>query len=436
MEVNERWFDCDGEDHVGLERPVVRPQISRRAVVTSAALGAVGWLAGNRALAQVTFSPQGGPRDVLVSVFLRGGADGLSMVVPYGDDAYHRARPVLRVPAPDDGGTASAARALDIDGFFGLHPSLAPLLPLFRDGSMAAVHACGSGDRTRSHFEAMNLMERGLEATTQGPASGWLARYLSETDPVRPTPVRAVAIGGTLPDSLRGATDAIALTSLDAFKLDADDRAREILRDLYGTGDDPFTAAGRETLEVLDSLRGLGPFTGSTSAAYPDTALGTALRQVAYLVKADVGLEVACVDKGGWDTHYGQNLAGLMPNLLEDLANSLAAFARDLGDEMSRVTVVVQTEFGRRLQENVSLGTDHGRASAMLLLGGGIAGGKVHAVWPGLDRQSLDDVGDLRVTTDYRTVLSEVLESRMGLEKAASIFDPLSPHRLGIAKNR
>jgi uncharacterized protein (DUF1501 family) len=341
---------------------------------------------------------------VLVSIFLRGGADGLNIVVPHGEDAYHRRRPVLGVPSP-----GSALGAIDLDGFFGLNPALGRLLPLFKEEKLAIVHACGSMDQTRSHFEAMNAMERGLDGIHDGPASGWLARHLLESPPSKSTPLRAVAFSRTMPDSLRGATHALALESLTDFRLEAPPEIRAALVDLYSGGKDAFSNAGRETLEVLDQLSALDPSSYQSDAPYPDSDLAKALKQVAFLVKSDLGLEVACLDKGGWDTHYGQNLAGLLTGLLDDLGASLAAFAADLGPELSRVSVVVQTEFGRRLQENQSLGTDHGRGAVMFVLGGGVRGGKVYADWPGLEDRQLDEVGDLRVTTDYRTPLGEVL---------------------------
>jgi uncharacterized protein (DUF1501 family) len=265
----------------------------------------------------------------------------------------------------------------------------------------------------------MNTMERGLAAGSAGDASGWLARHLAATEPAKPSPLRAVAFGGTMPDSLRGATSAIAINGLDEFRLISDEEAAmtAVLKELYGSGKDAMSLAGAETLQVLDSLNQLDPksYRPSNGAAYPKSDLGRALEQVALLIRADVGLEVAVLDRGGWDTHVAQGVsAGLLSNNLQDLGSSLAAFTRDLGTEMSRVTVVVQTEFGRRLQENTGLGTDHGRASVMFLLGGGVRGGKVYTRWPGLEDHQLEPPGDLRVTTDYREVLSAVLTHSFG----------------------
>ena len=273
------WFACDGHGHEAVEPTRVVPTVSRRGLIAGAALG---WLSVSKALAQVTVSPQGGARNVLVSIFLRGGADGLNVVVPHGEDAYHRNRPVLRIGRPSEAGGA-----LDLDGFFGFNPALAPVLPLFKEGKMAVLHAVGSGDQTRSHFEAMNAMERGLDGVNEGPSSGWLARHLIANPRENSTPLRAVAIGRTMPDSLRGATNALALESLLDFRLEVpggnSEEARHALQDLYGTGSDPLTRAGRETLQVLETLNRLNP-SGYQPKGYPDSDLGKALKQVAILV--------------------------------------------------------------------------------------------------------------------------------------------------------
>jgi len=384
-------------------------------------MASLAWAAPRTALSQIAVDPKSAKqgRNVVVSLFLRGGADGLNVVVPYAEDAYHRNRPTLRLLRPNDRNGAKGDRVLDLDGFFGFNPALADVLPLFKDGNLAVIHAAGSGDQTRSHFEAMNTMERGLAAGSAGSSSGWLARHLAVTDPAHGSPLRAVAFGGTMPDSLRGATDAIAINGLEDFKLVADDETamRTALKDLYSGGKDAMSLAGNETLQVLDTLNRLDlkSYKPSNGSIYPKSDLGRALEQVALLIRADVGLEVAVLDKGGWDTHVAQGVStGLLSLNLVDLGSSLAAFARDLGGEMSRVTVVVQTEFGRRLQENSGFGTDHGRASFMFVLGGGVKGGRVITKWPGLEEHQLEPPGDLQVTTDYREVLSEVLVHSFG----------------------
>ncbi len=389
-----------------------------------AGLGLLSWLGRDSALAQVTLSPaKERKHDVLITIFLRGGADGLNMVIPYAEPNYYRRRPSLGIAAPTDSRTKG--RALDLDGFFGLHPSLAPLLPIFRSGEMAIVHACGSDDSSRSHFEAMAAMERGLAREGSGPASGWVARHLLATEHANDSPLRAIAFADTMPDSLRGATNAVALTNLGDFKLEADNGIHSALNDLYKPGRDEVAAAGRQTLSALDALGRLDVkgYKASNGATYPNSDLGNGLRQVACLVKARLGLEVACLDKGGWDTHVAQGAdSGWQAMLLDDLAKALAAFTADLGSEMKGVTVVVMSEFGRRLEENDGLGTDHGRAGPMFLIGQTVAGGKVHAKWPGLEDHQLDPTGDLVVTTDYRAVLGDVLARRMGNESTDEVF--------------
>lgn len=454
------WYRCDGwgnqdgrRESASFPDPFRPPSLhsiapTRRQVLLGTAMALVAWAGREKtALAQVTVAPdrrepQG---DVLVNVFLRGGADGLNIVVPYAEDNYHRRRPTLRIAAPSERQAAPADRVLDLDGFFGLHPTLALLHPLYKEGLMACVHAVGSGDQTRSHFEAMTAMERGLASDVSGTASGWLARHLNSTQGENSSPLRAVAFSSVMPDSLRGATDATALTSLADFRLVLPDDAKErhaglrsALSDLYADGQDAIAQAGRETLAVLDTLNRIDParYRPANGAAYPDSDLGNGLRQVACLIKGGVGLEVAFLDRGGWDTHFGQNVASplaLAPQL-EDVGRSLAAFAADLGREMRRVMVVVMTEFGRRLQENSTLGTDHGRGSVMFLLGGGIAGGKVYAQWPGLEDSQLEEPGDLRVTTDYRDVLAEVLTKRLHNRRLSAVFPDYTPRFPGVTK--
>ena len=398
---------------------------SRRNVLRGVALGGISWLTGiPSALANLTVRPKS-ERDTLVVLFLRGGADGLNIVVPYGEDAYHRSRPSLGLGAPN--GARLGDRTLDLDGFFGFHPALAPILPLYKDGHLACIHAIGSGDGTRSHFEAMSAMERGLNNLGPGSSTvnGWIARYLNETADPTDSPLRAVAIGDVMPDSLRGAISASALAELNDYKLNGSPTFQKGLESRYASGADEMAVAGRETLDVLRTLnrldyKGYRPQGGAT---YPTSDLGNGLRQVAFLQKAEVGLEVAFLDKGGWDTHVAQGgSTGWQAGLLTDVAQSLQAFAADMGSRMNRTTVIVMTEFGRRAYENSGLGTDHGRGSVMFALGGHVLGGKVHSQWPGLEEHQLEGPGDLRVTTDYRRVLAEALSKRMGVTAPGAIF--------------
>ncbi|MBC8138049.1 MAG: DUF1501 domain-containing protein [Fibrella sp.] len=400
------------------ERP---SRITRRAVLGAGAgialASALATWAGNRsALAQVTVAPKrlGTGRDVVVNIFLRGAADGLSLVVPYGEDEYFKARPTLALAAPKKG---NAGSALDLNGFFGLHPALSPLLPLYKDGTLAVLHAVGSGDQTRSHFEAMATMERGEYKEAGREARGWLARHF-DTMPGSASPLRAVAFGTIMPDTLRGATSATAVNSLSDLQIKTPRPELETaLHAMYATGPDAVSIAGRETIAAMETLRKIDPanYKPANGATYPATGLGDGLKQTACLVKAGVGLEAAFLDRGGWDTHVGQGGAtGWLALQLDDVAKSLAAFAQDLGKDRDHVTVIVQTEFGRRVVENSSLGTDHGRASAMFVWGGNVNGGKVHGDWPGLKPGQLEEPGDLRVMTDYRVVLAEILAKRCG----------------------
>ncbi len=378
---------------------------------------------------RLAFAPnQTNPRgDVMVVIFLRGAADALNMVVPHGEEAYYRLRPTIGIARPDDTRTAASRRAVDLDGFFGLHPSLAPLLPAWQEGHLGIIHACGAPDESRSHFKAMALMERGVEDET-GPASGWIGRHLASYNTGNNSPLRAIGLGQMVPRSLYGSVPATALQSIVDFHLNGDNRAAQqmqrMLRSLY-VGDGEVETVGKETLDVLDLLLQLDPvgYTPQRGAIYPDSELGHSLRQIALLIKAQVGLEVATVDVGDWDTHFGQGGSiGLMAGLLDNLAQGLAAFHADLFDHWGEVTVVMMSEFGRRAKENASLGTDHGHGSVMWLLGGNVHGGAVHGHWPGLAREQLFGPGDLAVTTDYRDVLAEVCETRLNNRAIDQIF--------------
>ena len=409
-------------------------QVSRRGLLASLGMGAVGWMGIRSALSQAVVSHEAREHrgDILVSVFLRGGMDGLSAVVPYAEDAYHRGRPNLRLRTPKDDSADVAYLVFDLDGFFGLNPAMKALLPLYREGSMAIVHAVGSGDQTRSHFEAMNAMERGMYRVGGGLQTGWVARHLSSSPRSNPTPLRAVALSSLTPDSLRGASHATTLASLSDYRL-ADPEMLDMLKGLYGSGKDAMAQAGRDTLDVLEKLRGVR--VEDQPKGYPQTDLGRGLRQVATLIRSNVGLEVACLEMGGWDTHVAQGaITGWLPGYLKELADSLAAFVLDMGMEMKRVTMVVQTEFGRRVEENTGLGTDHGRASCMFLFGGAVAGGKVYTNWPGMERAQLDEVGDLRVTTDYRDVWGDALTARVADSKPAEVFPGWKPRVAGYFK--
>lgn len=359
----------------------------------------------------------------LVVVFLRGGADGLNMVVPHFEKAYYQMRPTLSIAKKD---------CIDLDGRFGFHPSFEPLAALFKEKRLAVVHAAGSDDDTRSHFEAQDQMER-AGRFQDGTSGGWLARHLRSRGGPAPSALSAVAISTSVPESLRGG-QAAAIADLSELSLGGRSRNADALRGalqaLYAGSEDPVEVAGRETLEVIERLRALRI---DKAGDFPETEFGRGLRQVAALIRADVGLEIATVDLDGWDTHFTQGTtSGPLAGNVKELADGLAAFAKVLGNRLDRAVVVVQTEFGRRVYENGSFGTDHGRGGVMLLMGAGIAGGKVITEWPGLEGNALEGPGDLPVTIDYREVLAEVVSKVLGNDSIDRVFPGLKPRYRGV----
>lgn len=368
----------------------------------------------------------------LVTVFLRGGLDGVGAVVPHTEDEFHRQRPTLaakpRKPGSDSG-------LVPLTDRFALHPALEPLLPAYREGRLAVVHAVGSDDRTRSHFEAQDQMEAGA-AHDRPLAGGWIGRWL-RADGAR-GPFAAIAFGPTLPESLRGAPAACAVESLDQMSVstrsgEAADFRRALAAlhvprpDARASRSLVCKAAGDalSLMERIEDVRVAAP-----AGDYPDTALARSLSQVAELVRQDVGLRVATLDHGGFDTHVTQ-AAGLS-GPLDEFAGAVAAFDRDLGTLRERVTLVAITEFGRRITENTALGTDHGRGSCAFLLGGGVGGGRVVTDWPELQPAGLVETVDLDVTTDYRDLLWEVLAGRFGADAPADVFPGHTPRPVGV----
>ena len=386
---------------------------------------------------RLAFAPQNtAPRgDTLVVVFLRGAADVLNMVVPHGEEDYYQLRPSLGIPRPDDSKAKPTDRAIDLDGFFGFHPIMGSLLDAWQSEHLAIIHACGAPDESRSHFKAMELMERGVE-NERGPASGWIGRHLATLNTGNSSPLRAVGMGTRPQRSLSGTVPISALRSIADFHLGGDTRALSQMRLALNTvyADDEL---GQDTLSIMDTLERLDPLTylPARSADYPDSEFGLALKQTAMLIKAEVGLEVSAIDVGGWDTHFAQgSTSGLMPNLMKDLAEGLAAFHADMSDHMNSLTTVTMSEFGRRASENGSLGTDHGHGSMMMVLGGHVHGGKVHGEWPGMSEGQLIGPGDLAVTTDYRDVLSEVLVKRLNNLATDEIFPNYQPSAINLMK--
>ena len=328
----------------------------------------------------------------VVILFQRGAVDGLNMIVPYGERGYAAARPTIAVERKD---------ILDLDGFFGAHPSMRSLVPFWQDRSLAIVHAAGSPDSTRSHFDAQDFMETGTPGV-KSTKDGFAARALSAREGSSGTP-RAVAITPSLPRIFSGAPDAIAASDLGRFR---DERTAKVFATMYP---EAFAAA-----RVLGSVN----------------ATGTPLQQVAALIKAGVGVEIAFVESGGWDTHAGQNAP--LANNLRRMSDEIAGFVKTLGSRMSDVVLVTMSEFGRTVKENGNRGTDHGHGTVMLLLGGGARGGKVHGRWPGLERDQLFEGRDLAVTTDFRDVFAEVLSKHLGVAGMGTVFPGYAPKKVGV----
>ena len=350
-------------------------------------------------------------RDILVCIFQRGAADGLNSVVPYGDADYYTHRSTINVPTPTSGLPGSA---IDLDGFFGLHPALAPVKPIYDAGDLALVHATGIPHGSRSHFSAQGLVERGVDDKA-GPNTGWLGRHMSITTPASTSAFRMVSISGNVAVSLLGADEPLAISNLSEFGFDQgiiDSGYPTVLADLY-RNDVPFSGPAQAALAAINELQvaNLGALFPENGAVYPTSVLGNRLLQAGQLIKSSLPVEVICLDADGWDHH--ESLPNYINQSLTDLAGSLSAFYTDLGTRMQGVTVLVHTEFGRRVAQNGSLGTDHGTGSLAYLMGGAVNGGQVAGTWPGLAAGQLYQGEDLTITTDLRTVLSELLSKRL-----------------------
>lgn len=336
----------------------------------------------------------------LVVVFLRGGADGLQMVVPTGDDDYYRARPLIGIARKE---------TVALDELFGLHEALSPLHRAYSDGALLVVHGAGSEESSRSHFEAQDFMEHGGTG-----AGGWLGRYLRQNSRAASNPLASVALGKTCPESLRSSPATVVMDSLGEIALSEEAMPFVgALNRAYGQSTLPWAKSGSDLLRAIGRIVELQarPYGPSNGAVYPDHPFARHLQQVAQLIKAEVGVEAATVDLGGWDSHIASST--LMTPLMTQLSRGLMAFYDDIGSYRERVTVVVMTEFGRRVYENASLGTDHGRGSIMMLLGGGVRGGRVLSDWAGLASDRLEGPGDLPVRYNFRDVLAPVFEKKM-----------------------
>ena len=375
-------------------------------------------------------------RKVLITIFQRGAVDGLNMVVPFGEKDYYAARPSIAVPRPNGG----ADGAVDLDGFFGLHPRLSPLKPLWDSHQLAIVHASGSPDGTRSHFDAQDYMESGTPGV-KSTQDGWLNRYLHAREHAAATPFRAVALAPQLPRSLQGTEPALAINQIGQFGIragQATDMVQASFESEYAAAaDSVLNRTGGQAFDAVKMLKSADPskYQPENGAEYPRSAYGEALRQIAQLVKADVGLEVAFTEAGGWDTHVNQGAsAGQLAQRLTDFGQGIAALARDLGDRMADIVILTMSEFGRAVAENGNRGTDHGHGNAMFIVGGqNVRGGKVYGRWPGLAREQRYDGRDLAVTTDFRSVFAEVVRGHLGVTDTTGIFPGFADtHRLGF----
>jgi uncharacterized protein (DUF1501 family) len=362
-------------------------------------------------------------RKILIAIFQRGAVDGLNMIVPHGERAYYKARPTIAIPRP-----GAADSAIDLDGFFGLHPRMAPLEPLFGRRQLAIVHATGSPDSTRSHFDAQDYMESATPGV-KSTRDGWLNRCLHAREHASATPFRAVALAPQLPRALQGTAQALAIGRLNQFGIRERGMqggvAASFESEYAAAADRVLTKSGSEAFEAIRMLKEADPsrYRPANGAQYPRSAYGEALRQIAQLVKADVGLEVAFAETGNWDHHVNEGAAvGQLAFRLDDFARGLAALTTDLGDRMADILILTMSEFGRAVAENGNRGTDHGHGNAMLAIGAGVRGGKVYGAWPGLEPGQRFEGRDLAVTTDFRDVFAEVAVRHLGIADPSPVF--------------
>jgi len=407
-------------------------QMNRRFFMRDGALAVAGTAALPGFLVRSALAQAAVPGRRLVVIFQRGAADGLNVVVPYREKNYYAMRPGIAIPQN---------QVIDLDGFFGLHPALAAFKPLYDQGNLAIVHAAGSPDMSRSHFDAQDFMESGTPGV-KATEDGWLNRALQEEDLRRRqqhTAFRALAFGSQVPRTLAGKVPAIALASVNSFAVGgrgpAPSPAANAFEAMYGqSGDQILHSTGEETFEAVKMLRDANPaqYKPAAGIEYPTTEFGKNMMQIAQLLKANLGVEAAFTDIGGWDTHQNQgSVNGQLADRLRDFSSSIAAFWRDMGDGAENVTLVTMSEFGRTARENGTGGTDHGHANAMFVLGGQVKGGKVYGRWPGLADGQLNEGRDLAVTTDFRQVLGEAVAKSMGARNLDLVFPnaQLQPNR-------
>lgn len=401
---------------------------SRRSFLKSTGLGFLAFGLPPSFLVRAAGAEQNARGKSLVVVFQRGGMDGLNVVIPFKDQAYYALRPTIAVKEPASGDE----RGIDLDGYFALHPALAPLKTIYDKGQLAIVHAAGSPDNSRSHFDSQDYMELGTPGIKSTP-EGWLNRYLSEKRAAG-SPFRGVAVSPQMPRTLAGRAPALSMSSIEEFRL-RNLAMAGALEKLYSNSADPlFRQGGKSLFEAMARLRAIESRIPPSTATYSAGRFGNGLKQIARLIKADLGLEVAFTEIEGWDTHVAEGGAsGQLANRLKELGEGLAAFYQDLGDRMEDVVLVTMSEFGRTARENGNRGTDHGHANVMFVLGGGVRGGKVYGRWPGLAPEVLYEGRDLDLTTDYRAVCGEVLTRHLAQRDLIKIFPGFrAPGSLGL----
>jgi uncharacterized protein (DUF1501 family) len=412
-----------GCDLRGRDLPL-RNSVTRRGFLRGGALALVGTSVIPAFLTRSVYAEvtrAAASKKKLVVIFQRGACDGLNVVVPFAEKNYYAMRPTIGIQAKD---------LMELDGFFGLHPAMASMKPLFDQGHLAMVQAAGSPDPSRSHFDAQDYMESGTPGV-KSTVDGWLNRALQvEPERTKPSVFRAVALGAEVPRTLEGRVPAIAVANLADFSVGgkqaqagAESSAFQMMYDdssdalLHGTGTDTF--------EAVKMLKATNPasYVPAAGVEYPKSAFGNSLKQVAQLLKANLGVEAAFSDVGGWDTHQNQGGAeGQLAGRLRDFSDTIAAFWQDMGDEAENVTLVTMSEFGRTARQNGTGGTDHGHANVMFVLGGTVKGGKVYGKWPGLADEQLNEGRDLVVTTDFRRVLGEAAYKTLGVRKLDVVF--------------
>ncbi|MFI5103490.1 MAG: DUF1501 domain-containing protein [Terriglobales bacterium] len=396
--------------------------ITRRVFLKNGALAIVGTSVVPSFLARAVYAAETAApgKKRLIVLFQRGAADGLNIVVPHAEQAYYAMRPTIAIPRQS---------VIDLDGSFGLHPSMSAFKPLWDQKHLAIVHAAGSPDNTRSHFDAQDYMESGTPGM-KSTEDGWLNRALAGLKEPSATPFRAVAMGGALPRTLAGPVPAVAMSDIRSFAVGGRGRGAEVASNTFEamyeqSVDSVLHGTGNETFEAVKMLKSTDPekYTPAAGADYPRGRFGDSLRQVAQLVKANLGVEVAFADIGGWDHHVNEgSVQGQIANLTREFSQAIAAFWIDLGNLAEDTVIVTMSEFGRTARENGNRGTDHGHANVIFVLGGPVKGGKVYGRWPGLQPGQLYEGRDLAVTTDFRQVLGEALNRHLGAGNLDKVF--------------